>query len=155
MMNANIARSPLLKIVVTGMLIPASVIGAADAAASGPLRRHPANPRYFTDDSGRAVLLTGSHTWNNLVDLAALAPHGELASSRYCLANPGVEYLAYSPAGSKTATVTFPAGTYAVVWFDTVTGKEKKDEPFAHTGGPREFPAPFEADGVLYVRVVR
>lgn len=31
--------------------------------ASGPLRRHPSNPRYFTDGSGRAILLAGSHTW--------------------------------------------------------------------------------------------
>jgi hypothetical protein len=38
--------------------------------AAGPLRVHPDNPRYFTDNSGRAILLTGSHTWNNLVDMA-------------------------------------------------------------------------------------
>jgi hypothetical protein len=38
------------------------------AAATGPLRVLPANPRYFTDGSGKAVLLTGSHTWSNLVD---------------------------------------------------------------------------------------
>ena len=31
-----------------------------------PLTIHPANPRYFTDGSGKAVYLTGSHTWNNL-----------------------------------------------------------------------------------------
>ncbi len=30
---------------------------------------HPDNPRYFTDGSGRAVYLTGSHTWNNQVDM--------------------------------------------------------------------------------------
>jgi hypothetical protein len=29
----------------------------------GPLRKNPANPRYFTDDSGQAIYLTGSHTW--------------------------------------------------------------------------------------------
>ena len=29
------------------------------------------NPRYFTDNTGRAVYLTGSHTWNNLVDMTA------------------------------------------------------------------------------------
>lgn len=34
----------------------------------GPLRVHPENPRYFTDGSGRAVYLTGSHTWMNLQD---------------------------------------------------------------------------------------
>ena len=41
-----------------------------DAAAHfhGPLRANPVNPRYFTDDSGRAVYLTGSHTWAVLQD---------------------------------------------------------------------------------------
>jgi len=33
--------------------------------AKGPLRIHPENPRYFTDGSGKAVFLTGSHTWAN------------------------------------------------------------------------------------------
>jgi hypothetical protein len=36
--------------------------------AMGPLRVHPDNPRYFTDGSGRAIYLTGSHTWANLQD---------------------------------------------------------------------------------------
>ena len=35
----------------------------------GPLKVHPTNPRYFTDDTGKAIYLTGSHTWNNLVDM--------------------------------------------------------------------------------------
>lgn len=45
------------------------------ASARGPLRLHPANPRYFADGTKRpdgslkAVYLTGSHTWNNLVDM--------------------------------------------------------------------------------------
>src|ERR1700756_1364605 len=33
-----------------------------------PLRALPQNPRYFTDDTGRAIYLTGSHTWNTLQD---------------------------------------------------------------------------------------
>ncbi len=37
--------------------------------AAGPLRVHPENPRYFTDGSGKAVYLTGSHTWPSLVDI--------------------------------------------------------------------------------------
>jgi len=36
---------------------------------AGPLRLHPANPRYFADRHGRAVYLTGSHTWDTLQDL--------------------------------------------------------------------------------------
>src|SRR5215472_1085390 len=38
------------------------------ATATGPLRSNPANPRYFTDGSGKAIYLTGSHTWANLMD---------------------------------------------------------------------------------------
>ena len=32
----------------------------------GSLRVNPNNPRCFTDDSGRGILLTGSHTWGSL-----------------------------------------------------------------------------------------
>ena len=35
----------------------------------GPLRKNPANPRYFTDDSGKAIYLTGSHTWASLMEI--------------------------------------------------------------------------------------
>jgi hypothetical protein len=59
-----------------GLLV--AIAAAADPpppAARGPLRVHPDNPRYFTDGSRtadgslKAVYLTGSHTWNNLVDI--------------------------------------------------------------------------------------
>jgi mannan endo-1,4-beta-mannosidase len=35
----------------------------------GPLRALPSNGRYFTDDSGSAIYLTGSHTWSNFKDM--------------------------------------------------------------------------------------
>ncbi|MEN8230007.1 MAG: DUF6298 domain-containing protein [Bacteroidota bacterium] len=41
-----------------------------EALFHGPLRVSKENPRYFTDDKGGAVYLTGSHTWNNLVDMS-------------------------------------------------------------------------------------
>ncbi len=44
------------------------------AAATSPLRVHPTNPRYFTDGSGKAVYLTGSHTWWNLQDTGPSDP---------------------------------------------------------------------------------
>ena len=40
-----------------------------DTHFSGPLRKNPTNPRYFTDDSGRAIYLTGSHTWADLIEI--------------------------------------------------------------------------------------
>jgi hypothetical protein len=40
----------------------------AAACAAQPLRVLPANPRWFADGSGKAVLLVGSHTWASLQD---------------------------------------------------------------------------------------
>ena len=40
----------------------------------GPLRGCEENPRYFADGSGRAVYLTGSHTWSNLKDMGGEDP---------------------------------------------------------------------------------
>jgi hypothetical protein len=39
-----------------------------DSPASAVLRISPINPRYFTDGSGKAIYLTGSHTWTGLID---------------------------------------------------------------------------------------
>ncbi len=47
---------------------PAAAAQGPETLRRGPLRVHPANPRYFTDASERAILLTGSHTWGNLQD---------------------------------------------------------------------------------------
>ena len=41
---------------------------AKKATFKGPLRIHPKNPRYFTDDGKRSIYLAGSHTWTNLQD---------------------------------------------------------------------------------------
>ena len=40
-----------------------------DKSFHGTLRLNPVNPRYFTDDSGKAVYLTGSHTWTVMQDV--------------------------------------------------------------------------------------
>ncbi|RMG02908.1 MAG: hypothetical protein D6741_03035 [Planctomycetota bacterium] len=67
------------QIVVSFCLVWAAVVGGTRCAcaaepARGPLFVHPENPRYFTDGSGRAILLTGAHTWNNLVDMGPSDP---------------------------------------------------------------------------------
>jgi hypothetical protein len=47
---------------------------AAQTSAPGPLRVHSQNPRYFADPSGKPVYLTGSHTWNNVIDMGRSDP---------------------------------------------------------------------------------
>jgi len=49
----------------------------------GRLRVLRENPRYFTDDTGRAVYLTGAHTWPNLVDQGLTDPPRPFDFSAY------------------------------------------------------------------------
>jgi hypothetical protein len=46
-----------------------SVRTETESLINGTLRVHPKNPRYFTDKSGKAIYLTGSHTWENFQDI--------------------------------------------------------------------------------------
>jgi hypothetical protein len=80
-MNRSALRLTPLPIVLAGTALwfASHPLSAAEAAR-GPLRIHPDNPRYFTDGtktpegSWKTVFLTGSHTWNNLVDMGRTDP---------------------------------------------------------------------------------
>lgn len=61
-------RIVLLKLMLFGTVPHAIVVSILKAQNNGVLRVHPTNPRYFTDNSGEAILLTGSHTWSSLQD---------------------------------------------------------------------------------------
>jgi hypothetical protein len=89
--------------------------------------------------------------WSQRVDLATLTPHGDLASSEYCLANPGREYLVYQPITGASITVRLPSGEYTGAWFDPATGKERKVETFKHADGKRDFKPPFQGDALLHL----
>ncbi len=56
------------RLLLSATLLLATSAAAFPQAATGPLRVLSSNPRWFTDDSGRAVLLAGSHVWQNLQD---------------------------------------------------------------------------------------
>ena len=85
------------------------------------------------------------------VDLAAMTPQPDLASTRYCLACPGRAYLVYAPGGGKvTVDLSAARGDLAVEWLDTRTGKTQK-APAVRGGTPRKLPAPFQGDAVLLI----
>jgi hypothetical protein len=50
------------------------VAGAPAAASGSALRVLASNPRWFTDGSGKAIYLTGSHTWGNFKDMGESDP---------------------------------------------------------------------------------
>lgn len=96
-----------------------------------------------------------ARSYADRMNLLAMRPHGELASSGYCLANPAepeAEYLVYLPAGgSATVNLTASPGRLAVEWFLPATGRTISGA--AITGGAsRTFAAPPGPDAVLYIR---
>ncbi len=87
------------------------------------------------------------------VNLAGMTPHDELASSKYCLANPGQEYLVYLPDGGEvTVDLTSGKQPFMVEWInprsDVVT-----NGGIIESGEKRSFKPPFEGDAVLYLNV--
>jgi hypothetical protein len=86
------------------------------------------------------------------VNLAAMRPHDELASTRYSLADPGREYLIYLPDGGEvTVDLRAASGTLAVEWVNPRTGAAT-DAGTVQGGSQRSFDAPDEGDWVLYLR---
>ena len=85
------------------------------------------------------------------VNLATMTPRPELASTTYCLANPGNEYLVYQPKRSAAFSVELKAGTYRYEWFDPGKGGAADSGSTESSGQTREFKAPFEGDAVLYL----
>ena len=85
------------------------------------------------------------------MDLARAVPHDELASSGYCLAQPGVEYLIYLPEGGEvTVDLSAGAGSFAGEWFNPSSG-ESADAVTVTGGGEQTLTAPFAGDAVLYL----
>ena len=100
------------------------------------------------------------------VNLANMVPRGDLASTGYCLANLGKEYLVYLPTYEKgilgkvfslfgmsetvTVDLSVCSGKLSVEWFNPRTGTTTDGEKT--TGGAsRSFTPPFSGDAVLYI----
>jgi hypothetical protein len=119
-------------------------------------------------------------TYANRMNLATMKPHAELASTGYCLANPGENYLVYVPFDAvriesaplaekfrgpirnfrwrfkQTVTLNLSAasGAFFVEWFNPSTGETQRGAP-VEGGGGYSFTAPFGGDAVLYLQKER
>ncbi len=85
------------------------------------------------------------------MNLAAMTPCNDLASTKYCLAKPGTEYLVYLPDGGEVAVdLSAASESLNVEWFDPSVGKST-DTGTVPGGARSRFKAPFDGDAVLYV----
>lgn len=93
-----------------------------------------------------------TRTYAEKMDLASMAPAGDLASTGYCLANPAREYLVYqSQAGTFQVDLSAGPGPFTVEWFNPNTGAAASGG--AVPGGARQdFTPPFDGDAVLYLK---
>ncbi|MCE5250139.1 DUF6298 domain-containing protein [bacterium] len=91
-------------------------------------------------------------TYAGRMNLVSMVPCSDLASTGYCLADPGAEYLVYLPdGGSVTMDMKSVSGTFTVEWFNPSTGRAESGENIPG-GDMRECKAPFSGDAVLYLR---
>jgi hypothetical protein len=97
----------------------------------------------------------------NRIDLARLVPRTDLASTGYCLADPGAEYLVYLPSNgadnfpsplnsSVDVDLSESSALLRVTWFNPSTGQFRSG-PNIRGRGVRNFTAPFSGPAVLHL----
>jgi hypothetical protein len=113
-----------------------SVLGKPDDPRWPPIRRALGETRRYADR----------------MNLAKTVPAGELASTGYCLANAGSEYLVYLPDGGSAAVdLSAAEGELAAEWFNPAKGEAIAAEAVSG-GAKRELQAPFRGHAVLYLK---
>lgn len=85
------------------------------------------------------------------MNLAEMVPVDILSSTRYCLANPGKEYLVYQPKLGPFKLM-FGPGKFTCEWFDPDRGIVIPSEPLESKGEEKTFAPPFGGDAILYLR---
>ena len=102
--------------------------------------------------------LTIIKTYADRLNLAKMVPQAAEAdspsSTRYCLYDPGKEYLVYQPEGETPFTVQLPAGTYQYEWINPVAGKTHQGIILSE-GGKTSFTAPFPWPAGIYLKRTR
>jgi hypothetical protein len=89
------------------------------------------------------------------MNLAEMTPQNDLASTRYCLADPGREYLIYQPRSGETFTVELRAGIFQYEWLSTTEGPTGRTGRIEVSDGSCQFQPPFKGDAVLYLERVQ
>ena len=86
------------------------------------------------------------------IDLAAMTPHEELASTKFCLADPGKEYVVYLPEGGNVELdLSAVSGQSRVEWIPPVEGAGQQGHDVAGSS-KATLQAPFAGPAVLYVK---
>lgn len=86
------------------------------------------------------------------IDLTHMVPYPEISSTRYCLANPGEEYLVYQAESGQFKLRLFGVtGPFRVEWFIPCTGETIPGRSFID-GSAIDFTPPCSGEIVLYLK---
>ena len=86
------------------------------------------------------------------VHLASLQPRNELATTGYCLANPGIEYVVYQPNAGEPFSVDLKSGVYRFEWIDPIGAAAARDGRIEAAGGLQQFKTPSATDALLFLK---
>jgi hypothetical protein len=86
------------------------------------------------------------------MNLGNTKPTRDVASTGYCLANPGAECLVYQPKANEPFTLELPEGIFRYEWTDPTKGIPVASGEIKSTGAGISFRAPFSGEAVLYVK---
>ena len=118
--------NPAEVVLLSAMLLLVTVLPGVDAA--GPLRVSKGNPRYCTDDSGKAIYLSGAHTWNTLQDMGPADPP------------PAFDFDGYLDFLEKHHHNFIRLWRWELVTWNTAANREKESKiHFAALGDTRRF----------------
>jgi uncharacterized membrane protein YgcG len=118
-------------------------INAVDGDGEGEDWFKPEDSRWVQDTSLYAAR----------IDLAQAKPSKTLCSTKFCLVNPGKEYLVFQP-GSGNFTLQMQAGNYNYEWFDPDTHKVEQSGRIDLDSGTESFNPPFGGHAVLFLQAL-
>jgi hypothetical protein len=94
---------------------------------------------------GRTRQLAGAN-------LVSMAPLPDLASTGYCLADPGREYIVYLPkGGTATVDLSNANGDFSSEWIEA-EGTDSRNGEVVAGGARRELKSPFAGPSVVHLR---
>ncbi len=90
--------------------------------------------------------------YSRRMNLAQATPQGVLASTGYCLAEPGAAYLVLAPEGGAfEVDLSACEGAFRAEWHNPTSGEISHAESVSG-GGKRTFTPPFEGAAVLFLK---
>ena len=89
--------------------------------------------------------------WARRVNLARMEPRVDLASTGYCLADVGREYLMYQPDGGRFSA-HLESGSYVARWCDCAAGTAGEPLRVRSPNGCVRLEPPFAGDALLHLK---